>query len=110
MQPLDAVTGDHDHEHGGDTKEQIAAYRETLTDFEQADYLVSFTLKPKRILKRVISDSKKGGYGFDRNERADEMEEMYNGGAFTDIELDTAAMEVLFTKGGEQEQKGEAGC
>ena len=41
MQPLDAVTGDHDHEYGGDIKERIASYRETLTDFEQTDYLVS---------------------------------------------------------------------
>ena len=110
MEAFDVVMGDHDHEHGGYTKEQIAAYRETLTDSEQADYLVGFTLKPKKTLKRVISDSKKGGYGVDRNERADELDEMNNGGAFTDIELDAAAMEVLFAQGREQEQKGKASC
>ena len=54
--------------------------------------------------------AKKGGYGFDRNERADELEEMNNGGAFADIELDLAAMEVLFAQGREQEQKGKPGC
>ena len=54
--------------------------------------------------------AKKGGYGFDRNERADELEEMNNGGVFTDIELDAAAMEVLFAHSREQEQKGKAGC
>ncbi len=59
MEAFDAVTRDHDHEQGGDIKEQIAAYRETLTDSEQADYLVGFTLEPKRTLKCVISDSKR---------------------------------------------------
>ena len=116
MEAFDAVTGDHVHEHGhddehsGDTKEQIAAYRETLTDSEQADYLVGFTLKPKKTLKRVISDSKKGGYGVDRNERADELEEMNNGGAFTDIELDAAAMEALFSQGGREVNAANTGC
>ena len=110
MEVFDAVTGDHGHSHHVDGKEQIASCRETLTDSEQADYLVGYTLKPKRTLKRVISDSKKGGYGVDRNERADELEEMNNGGAFTDIELDAAAMEVLFAQGREQEQKGKASC
>ena len=103
MEAFDAVTRDHDHEHGGYTKEQIAAYRETLTDSEQADVLVDITLKPSKALKRVISDGKKGGYGFDRNERADELDEMNNGRAFTDIELDEATMGVLFAQGGEQE-------
>ena len=103
MEAFAALTRDHDHEHGGDTKKQIATYRETLSDSEQADYLDGFTLKPSKALKRVISDGKKGGYGFDRNERADELDEMNNGRAFTDIELDEAALEVLFAQGGEQE-------
>ena len=103
MQPLDAVTGDHDHEHGGDTKEQIAAYRETLTDSEQADLLVDFTLEPSKTLKRVIKDGKKEGYVFERDELAKELDEMNNGGAFADIELDAVAMQSLFSQGGEQE-------
>ena len=116
MEAFDAVTGDHghehghDHEHGGDTKEQIAAYRETLTDSEEADLLVDLTLEPKKALKRVIKDGKKEGYVFDRDELAEELEEMDESGAFTDIELDAAAMEALFSQGGEQEQTRRSGC
>ena len=44
----------------------------------------------------MISDSKKGGYIFDRDKRADEPDKMNNRGAFTDIELDAAVMDVLF--------------
>ncbi|WP_028951699.1 hypothetical protein [Synechococcus sp. CC9616] len=110
MEAFDAVTGDHDHEHdhdhedGSDTKEQIAAYREILTDSEEADLLVDFTLEPKKALKRVIKDGKKEGYVFDRDELAEELDEMNNGGAFDDIELDAVAMQSLFSRGGEQEQ------
>ena len=68
--------------------------------------MVAFKLDPRKNLKRVIKDGKKEGYVFDRDERVDELEEMNNGGAFTDIELDAAAMEVLLAQGGEQEQKG----
>ena len=102
MEAFDAVTGDH--EHGSDTKEQIAAYRETLTDSEQADLLVNFTLEPSKTLKRVIKDGKKEGYVFERDELADELDEMNNGGAFDDIELDAVAMQSLFSQGGEQER------
>ena len=43
----------------GETKDQIAAYRETLTDSEQADLLVNFTLEPRNALKCLIKDCKK---------------------------------------------------
>ena len=116
MEAFDAVTGDHDHEHGhdheqgGDTKDQIVAYRETLSDSEQAALLVDFTLEPKKALKRVIKDGKKEGYVFDRDELAEELNEMNNGGAFDDIELDAVAMQSLFSQGGEQEQFRKGGC
>ena len=97
----DAVTGGGSKE--GDTKEQIASYRETLTDSEQADLLVDFTLEPRKALKRVIKDGKKDGYIFDRDELAEELDEMNKGGAFADIELDAVAMQSLFSQGGEQE-------
>ena len=102
----DAVTGGGSKE--GDTKEQIASYRETLTDSEQADLLVDFTLEPKKALKRVIKDGKKDGYIFDRDELAEELDEMNKGGAFADIELDAVAMQSLFSQGGEQEQQRQA--
>ena len=115
MEAFDVVTGNHEHDHGhghshdGDTKDQIASYRETLTDSEQADLLVDFTLEPSKALKRVIKDGKKEGYVFDRDELAEELDEMNNGGAFTDIELDAAAMEALFSQGGEQEGRNKHG-
>ena len=105
---------DTDHGHGGgnkgqgDTKDQIASYRETLSDSEEADLLVDFTLEPKQALKRVMKDGKKDGYVFDRDELAEELEEMNNGGAFTDIELDAAAMEAMFSQGGVQESRAQA--
>ena len=40
----------------GETKDQIAAYRETLTDSEQVDLLVNFTLEPRNVLKCVIKE------------------------------------------------------
>ena len=43
----------------GDTKEQIASYRDTLSDSEEADLLVDYTLDPQKALKRVIKDGKK---------------------------------------------------
>ena len=104
----DAVTGGGSK--GGDIKDQIASYRETLSDSEQADLLVDFTLEPKQTLKRVIKDGKKVGYVFDRDELAEELNEMNKGGAFSDIELDAAAMEAMFTQGGQQEKSSATDC
>ena len=99
----DAVTGGGGSKGQGDTKDQIASYRETLSDSEEAGLLVDFTLEPKKALKRVIKDGKKDGYIFDRDELAEELEEMNKGGSFSDIELDASAMEAMFSQGGQQE-------
>ena len=113
----DAVTGGGggsiggDGSHGqGDTKDQIASYRETLTDSEEAALLVDFTLEPSKTLRAVMKDGKKDGYIFDRDELAEELTEMYKGGAFSDIELDAAAMDAMFSQGGEQEGHGRSSC
>ena len=106
----DAVTGGGGSKGQGDIKDQIAAYRETLSDSEEAALLVDFTLEPSKALKRVIKDGKKDGYVFDRDELAEELEEMNKGGSFSDIELDAAAMEAMFSQGGEQEQFRKGGC
>ena len=106
----DAVTGGAGSNGQGDTNDQIASYRETLSDSEQTDLLVDFTLEPKQALKRVMKDGKKVGYVFDRDELAEELEEMNKGGSFSDIELDAAAMEAMFSQGGEQEQRGSGGA
>ena len=101
----DAITRGGGSQGKGDSKDQIAAYRETLSDSEQTDLLVDFTLEPKQALKRVMKDGKKVGYVFDRDELAEELEEMNKGGSFSDIELDAAAMEAMFSQGGQQEQR-----
>ena len=110
----DAVTGGGGNKGAGskdgDTKDQIASYRETLSDSEEAALLVDFTLEPKQALKRVMKDGKKVGYVFDRDELAEELNEMNKGGAFSDIELDAAALEAMFSQGGEQEQNPDSGC
>ena len=110
----DAVTGGGGNKGAGskdgDTKDQIASYRETLSDSEEAALLVDFTLEPSKTLKRVMKDGKKDGYVFDRDELAEELDEMNKGGSFSDIELDAAAMEALFSQGGEQEQNRDSGC
>ena len=100
----DAVTGGGGNKGQGDTKDQIASYRATLSDSEEAALLVDFTLEPKQALKRVMKDGKKDGYVFDRDELAEALDEMNKGGAFSDIELDAAALEAMFSQGGEQEQ------
>ena len=100
----DAVTGGGGSKGQGDTKDQIASYRETLSDSEEAALLVDFTLEPSKALKAVIKDGKKDGYIFDRDELAEELNEMNKGGSFSDIELDAAALAVLFGQGGEQQQ------
>jgi hypothetical protein len=105
----DAVTGGGGNNGQGDTKDQIASYRETLSDSEEAALLVDFTLEPKQALKRVMKDGKKVGYVFDSDELAEELEEMNKGGSFSDIELDAAAMEAMFSQGGEQEGYGRGG-
>ena len=62
------------------------------------------SLNSSKTLKRAIKDGKKEGYVFDRDELAEELEEMNKGGSFSDIELDAAAMEAMFSQGGEQEK------
>ena len=71
--------------------------------------MVDFTLEPSKALKGVIKDGKKDGYIFDRDELAEELNEMNKGGAFSDIELDAAALDVLFGQGGQQEGRRSGG-
>ena len=106
----DAVTGGGGNKGQGDTKDQIASYRETLSDSEEAALLVDFTLEPSKTLRAVMKDGKKDGYIFDRDELAEELNEMNKGGAFSDIELDAAALEAMFSPGGQLEQFSKGGC
>ena len=72
--------------------------------------MVDFTLEPKKALKRVIKDGKQDGYIFDRDDLAEELNEMNKGGAFSDIELDAAALDAMFSPGGQQEQYSRGPC
>ena len=72
--------------------------------------MVDFTLEPSKALKAVMKDGKKDGYVFDSDELAEELNEMNKGGAFSDIELDAAALDAMFSPGGEQEQFRKSGC
>ncbi len=93
----DAVTGGGGNKGQGDTKDQIASYRATLSDSDEAALLVDFILEPKKALKSVIKDSKKDGYIFDRDELAEELNVMNEGGVFSDIELDAALFKAIFS-------------
>ena len=106
----DAITGGGGSQGKGDTKDQIPSYRETLSDSEEAAHLVDFTLEPSKALKRVIKDGKKDGYIFDSDELAEELNEMNKGGSFSDIELDAAALDAMFSQGGQQEQMHQGRC
>ena len=106
----DAITGGGGSQAKGDTKDQIASYRETLSDSEEAALLVDFTLEPSKALKRVIKDGKIDGYIFDSDELAEELNEMNKGGSFSDIELDAAALDAMFSQGGQQEQARHGRC
>ena len=60
-----------------------------------------FGIKPEyRSCHTAVS---KEGYVFDRDELAEELDEMNKGGAFDDIELDSVAMQSLFSQGGKKE-------
>ena len=67
-------------------------------------------IDPKKGIKKIIKDGKKDGYIFDRDELAEELNEMNKGGVFSDIELDAAALDVLFGQGGQQQQGADEGC
>ena len=72
--------------------------------------MVDFTLEPSNTLRAVMKDGKKDGYIFDRDELAEELNEMNKGGSFSDIELDAAALDAMFSQGGEQEQRSSRPC
>ena len=94
---------------GDDISIQFKAYRDGLSDAEESMLFGEALINPKKGIKMIIKDGKKDGYIFDLDELAEELNEMNKGGAFSDIELDAAAMEAMFSQGGEQ-QKGRGGA
>ena len=96
----DAITG------GGDIKDQIASFREGLSDAEESGFYGEILINPKKGLKSIKKAAKKEGYLFDKDELADALKEMDKAGEFIDIELDDVAMAALFNSGGAIGQAG----
>ena len=93
----DAITGD-------DIKDQITALQDELSDTTVSKLYGKTLIDGKRGLKSIIKVGKKEGYKFDKKELGIALEEMDDAGAFSDIELDDAALATLLGMGGNQQQ------
>jgi len=101
----DAITGGGGSK-GGDIKDQIASFREGLSDSKVSELYGQTLIDPKKGLKSIAKAGKKEGYKFDKAELGEALDEMNKGGAFFDVELDDAALASLMGMGGELEQNG----
>ena len=91
---------------GGDIKEQITSLRGGLSESEVSELYGETLIDPKKGLKSITKAGKKEGYKFDKAELGAALDEMDDSGAFSDVELDAAALASLMGMGGEQEQDG----
>ncbi|RPF80730.1 MAG: hypothetical protein CBB80_010650 [Synechococcus sp. TMED20] len=105
----DAVTSGGGGSNSGDIKEQIASLREGLSESDVAELYVETLIDPKKGLKSIVKTGKKEGYKFDKAELGAALDEMDDSGAFSDVELDAAALASLMGLGGEQEQNSGGG-
>ena len=103
----DAVTGGGNN--GGDIKEQVASLRDGLSDAKVSELYGETLIDPTKGLNSIAKAGKKEGYSFNKAELGEALDEMNNGGAFFDVELDDAALESLMGMGGSQQQKGKSG-
>ena len=100
----DAITGD-------DIKDQITALQDELSDAKVSKLYGKTLIDGKKGLKSIIQVGKKEGYKFDKKELGIALEEMDDAGAFSDIELDDAALATLLGMGGAQQQySGQNSC
>ncbi len=90
----DAITG------GEDIKDQIASFREVLSDADESMLYGETLINPTKGLKRIVKAAKKEGYSFDKDELGDALNEMDQAGEFFDVELDDAALASLLNSGG----------
>ncbi|WP_037991117.1 hypothetical protein, partial [Synechococcus sp. CC9616] len=100
----DVVTSGGGGSNGGDIKEQIASLREGLSESDVAELYGETLIDPKKGLKSITKAGKKEGYKFDKAELGAALDEMDDSGAFSDVELDAAALASLMGMGGAQEQ------
>ena len=99
----DAITGE-------DIKDQITALQDELSATKVSKLYGKTLIDGKKGLKSIIQVSKKEGYKFDKKELGIALEEMDDAGAFSDIELDDAALATLLGMGGSQQQRHLGGC
>ena len=95
---------------GGDIKDQIASFREGLSESEVSELYGETLIDPKQGLKSIAKAGKKEGYKFDKTELGAALDEMNDAGSFGDVELDDSALTALMGMGGEQERHYMGGC
>ena len=105
----DAITGGGGSK-GGDIKDQLASFREGLSDSNVSELYGETLIDPKEGLKSIAKAGKKEGYKFNKKELGAALDEMDDAGAFSDVELDDAALASLMGQGGAQQQHGDGGC
>jgi len=86
---------------GGDIKDQIATFREGLSDADESRLYGETLINPKKGLKSIAKAAKKEGYVFDKDELADALDEMDKSGAFISVEVDDASLDALLGTGNE---------
>lgn len=108
----DAVISGGGGSKDGDIKDQITAARERLSDAKVSELYGEMLIDPKEGLKSIAKAGKKEGYEFNKKELGAALDEMEDAGAFSDVELDDAALASLLGMGGSQQQDdtGSAGC
>ena len=84
----------------GDIKDQIATFREGLSDADESKLYGETLINPTKGLKRIVKAAKKEGYSFDKDELGDALNEMDQAGEFFDVELDDAALASLLGNAG----------
>ena len=89
---------------GADIKDEIASLREDLSDAKVSKLYGETLINPKKGLKSIAKAGKKEGYKFDKKELGAALDEMNDAGAFSDVELDDAALASLTGQGGSLHQ------
>ena len=95
-----------------DIKDQIVSALEILSDAEISELYGEVLIDSKKGLKSIVKVGKTLGYSVNKAELRVALDDMNDAGAFNDIELDAAALDVLLNSGGSQQQDdtGSSGC
>ena len=84
---------------GGNIKDQVASFREGLSEAKVSQLYGETLIDPKKGLKSIAKVGKKEGYKFNKKELGVALDEMNDVGAFFDVELDDAAVAALMERG-----------